>query len=122
MRAGPLDRRVIVQRVTRSLGDDGGPIETWAAVGPARWARRRPVSGEERFTTEQLAAKEQVEFQLRWSSDLAALQPLDQIIEPASDASFSPVPTRSIYDIVAVQEVGRREGLRVVTARRADVT
>jgi len=120
MRAGPLDRRVILQRKTLSYSDSGQPIETWAAVGGERWASRNAIAGEERFTSETLNAKEQVEFRIRWSSDLAELQPTDRLIEPSDDATISPIPPRSIYDIIGVLEIGRREGLRVQTTRRVD--
>jgi hypothetical protein len=75
------------------------------------------VSGIERYGSQQLEAKEQVEFRLRWAADLADLQPIDRIIEPSSVA-VEPLPERSIYDIIAVLEIGRREGLRVLTTRR----
>jgi SPP1 family predicted phage head-tail adaptor len=122
MRAGPLDRRIVLQRFTATQSPSGQPIETWTAFGGERWAMRLPVVGAERYGTEQLAAKEQVEFRIRWVDAIADLQPADRLIEPASDASMSPIPTRSLYDIIAVHEIGRREGLRVITARRADVT
>jgi len=121
MRGGQLDRRVMVQRHSVTQSPSGQPIEGWAAIGSARWAQRFPVLGEERFSGEQLAAKEQVEFRLRWSDDLADLQPADRLVEPASDAGVDPVPTRSVYDIIAVHELGRHEGFRVITARRSDV-
>lgn len=121
MRAGQLDRRVVVQRKVSSVSESGSPIETWSAIGPVRWARRLPAAADERFTADTLAAREQVNFDLRWSLDLADLQPLDRIIEPAGAASADPIPTRSIYDILGVNEIGRREGLHVLTMRRADV-
>jgi head-tail adaptor len=122
MRGGALDRRIVVQRYSTTQSPSGMPIEQWSVLGPQRWAPRFPVSGTERITAGQLAAKEQVEFRLRWSDDLADLQPADRLVEPADDASNSPPPTRSIYDIIAVFEVGRREGLRVLTVRQSDVT
>jgi head-tail adaptor len=120
MRAGQLDRRVVVQRKSLSQSGSGEPIESWQTVGTTRWAYRFPVSGTERFTAEQFAALEQVEFRLRWSDDIADLQPQDRIIEPASDAGAP--PARSTYDIIGVHEIGRREGLRVLTTRRVDVS
>jgi head-tail adaptor len=117
MRAGKLDRRVIVQRFVSSSSPSGEPIETWAAIGPARFASKTPVTGIERFGSQQLESKEQIEFRLRWAADLADLQPTDRIIEPASDA-VGPIAERSIYDIFAVLEINRREGLRVLATRR----
>ena len=117
MRGGRLDRRVAVQRFTSTQSGSGAPIELWSSIGLHRWASKAAVSGVERFGSQQLEAKEQVEFRLRWADDLADLQPIDRIIEPASDAGPTP-PERSIYDIIAVLEIGRREGLRVITTRR----
>jgi head-tail adaptor len=118
MRAGRLDRRVAVQRFTAGQSPSGEPIEAWATIGGIdRWASKTAVSGVERFGSQQLEAKEQVEFRLRWADELSDLRPIDRIIEPASDAVI-PIPERSIYDIIAVLEIGRREGLRVLTTRR----
>lgn len=118
MRAGRLDRRVAVQRFTATSSPSGEPIETWATIGSLiRWASKAAVSGVERFGSQQLEALEQVEFRLRWSDDLADLAPKDRIVEPASDA-VEPVPERSTYDIFAVLELGRHDGLRVLTVRR----
>jgi head-tail adaptor len=103
----------VVQRFTASLSPSGEPIETWLPMGPNRWASKTPVAGIERFGSEQLEAKEQVEFQLRWSDDLFDLQPADRIIEPATSTVG-----RSIYDIFAVLEIGRREGFRILATRR----
>ena len=83
----------------------------WATIGPVRSARMTPSSGMERYGSEQLEAKEQVEFVLRWALDLADLRPIDRIIEPASDALIDPIPARSIYDIFAVLELGQARGL-----------
>lgn len=119
MRAGKLDRRVAVQRFIATSSSSGEPIETWATIGGiARWASKTAVTGLERFGTEQLEAKEQIEFRLRWADDLADLQPKDRLIEPASDAGSSPIPERSTYDVIAVLELGRHEGLRVLATRR----
>jgi head-tail adaptor len=119
MRAGRLDRRVAVQRLTTWLSGSGEPLEVWATIGGiARWASKSPVTGLERFGSQQLEAKEQLEFRLRWTGDLADLQPADRLIEPADDALAPTIPSRSIYDIIAVLEINRREGLRVLTTRR----
>lgn len=120
MRAGALDRRVIVQRSTSSYSESGAPIKSWATIGSMRWALRFAVAGTERYSAEQLAALEQVEFRLRWSNDLADLQPQDRIIEPASDEAGDLTPGRSIYDIIGVHEIGRNVALRVLTTRRVD--
>lgn len=116
MRAGTLDRLVALQRKSSSPSDSGEPQITWATLAAQRWAAKMPVSGSERYGGQQFEALEQVEFRLRWSADIADLQPTDRVIEPAQDSALP--PERSIYDIIAVLEIGRREALRVITARR----
>lgn len=80
-----------------------------------------PVNGDERFGGEQYVAKEQTEFRVRYSSVIANLTPQDRIIEPALQADSPSSEERRIYDILAVHEIGRREGLRIIASRRPDV-
>jgi head-tail adaptor len=117
MRGGELDRRVVVQRYMSTSSPSGEDVEIWSTIGTPRFASKNAVSGIERYGSQQLEALEQVEFRLRWAADLADLRPRDRIVEPATDAA-DPVPERSIYDIFAVLELGRHEGLRVLTKRR----
>lgn len=127
MRAGSLDRRITIQRKTTTESASGEPIETWSNLVVRRPASMRPVKGEERFTSAQEVAEDQIEFRVRHSAAIADLKPLDRIIHPAltteqaADSSYA-IPVRSIHDVLAVFELGRREGLRIITSRRADVT
>ena len=117
MLAGKLDRRIRIERRTDTLDEVGQPIPTWAMIGPARWAQRSAISGTERFISDQFVAREQTEFQVRWAPDLADLNPKDRVVYP-----FTTAPTNSqIYEIMAVHEIGRNEGLRIMTARRSEV-
>jgi head-tail adaptor len=116
MRAGTLDRLVALQRKSSSASDSGEPQVSWTTLAAQRWAAKMPVAGTERYGGEQLEAREQVEFRLRWSADIQDLQPTDRVIEPADDAAAP--PERSIYDIIAVLEIGRHEVLRIITTRR----
>jgi head-tail adaptor len=122
VRAGRLDRKIDLQRKSVSLSESGAPIETWTKLAANRWASVSPVSAEERFSIPQLLAKQQMEFQLRWSSDIGDLSPLDRIVYPAvpDTSPPTPIPNTSIYDVVEVQEIGRREGLKIMAVRRTD--
>lgn len=124
MRAGRLDRIVTIQRKTNSSSDSGDVVESWSTLIARRYAGYRPLRGEERFTSEQVIGTEQVEFRIRYSADVADLSQRDRIVHPAlSEDSPEDVPDeRDIYDILAVNEIGRREGLLIVTQRRADAT
>lgn len=125
MRAGRLDRLITIQRKSVTASDSGEPQESWATVGTLRRAASMsPVKGDERFSNPQINALEQVEVRVRYSADVAALTPQDRIIYPAlEEASPENTPAgRNIYDVLAVHEIGRREGLQIITQRRPDVT
>jgi head-tail adaptor len=117
MRAGTLDIRIALQRKTISYSSSGVPVETWATL-VQRWASINPLTGDERNAAQQWIAREQTQFTLRWSSEIADLSPLDQLIYPASDAANSPVPSRSTFDIISVHEVGRNDKIVINAARR----
>lgn len=118
MRAGQLDRMITLQRKTETYSPSGAPIEAWSDIAYRRHAKYRPVRGDERFGA-QYVAKEQVEFTIRYSPDVADISPLDRIVYPARQDTNPPENT--IFDIMAVHELGRREGLRIMAARRTDV-
>lgn len=121
MRAGTLDRRITIQRKSVTYSDSGEPQETWAALVSRRPAGVRPVDGDERFSGEQYVARQQTEFSVRWSATISDLTPLDRVVYPADDAGSSPEVTGSIYDVMAVHEIGRHEMLRILAARQTDV-
>ena len=124
MRAGRLDRLITIQRKSSTPSDSGEQQETWTTIIERRAAGYRPLKGEERFTGEQVIGTEQIEFRIRWSANVAALSQQDRIVYPAlADESPEDEPdTRNIYDVLAVHEIGRREGLLIITQRRSDVT
>ena len=117
LKAGELDRRISIEQNTPTRDAHGEPIASWSRIGRVRWARYRPLLGAERFGGDQFIAQEQVEFLVRWSLDLAALSPTDRVVFTVTDDTPE---AQTIYDIMAVHEVGRREGLRIMTARRAE--
>lgn len=125
MNASALDRRIDLQRRTQALTGSGAPRDTWANIPNADRlaASYKPVSGQERNTAPQWIAREQVEFRIRWRSDLADLNPKDRLIYPAVMPDLSPedlATEERIFDIMEVHEVGRREWLLIKAARRAD--
>ena len=126
MAAGKLDRKITIQRKSVTVSDSGDPVETWANLAVRRSASIWPFRGSEGFAPPQTTAYEQIEFRVRYSADVADLTPKDRILYPAltdaqaADSGYE-IPARSIHDVLAVHEINRREGLKIITQRRADV-
>lgn len=124
MKAGKLDRRIDIQRKSDGQSDSGAPIETWTNLVARRAATYSPVRGDEKGVAPQPVASQQVDFWIRWSAALAGLTPKDRVIYPAIMDDLSPedeITDDRVYDIIEVSEIGRREGLKIRTERRADV-
>lgn len=121
MKAGSLDRRVTLMRKTETQSPSGEPVVAWTILA-TRAAGLSPVSGSERSVAPQVVAQEQVEFRVRWSTDIADLTPRDRIVYPALDPEepAAEIPDTHIYDLLAVHEIGRREGFRLIAYRRTD--
>lgn len=127
MQAGRLDRFITLQRYSAVMLPSGDRLLEWATLGPSRRpASVRPASGTEGFTTPQTVAIELTEFRIRYSADVSSATPIDRIIYPAltsAEINASPVADVSaarVYDVVAVHEIGRREGLQIIGSRRPD--
>ena len=124
MRAGNLDRLITIQQKVTAQNDFGEEVASWFTVKDRLRAGYRVLRGEERFAGDQLIARDQVEFRIRYQSDLAALSPLYRVIYPALplDPEDADVETSTVYDILEVAEIGRREGFRIAAQRRPDVS
>ncbi|WP_226578884.1 phage head closure protein [Acuticoccus sediminis] len=106
MRAGKLDRRVTLERLT-----DGGTdafnvaIEEWAEVATV-WAQARPNRGAERFTAAEVNGSAVMSFQIRYRSDVTVKDRL--------------VYEGRVWNIVDVREVGRRVVTEIDATARAE--
>src|SRR5262245_24034465 len=96
-----LDRRIDIERRSpQALDIAGQPIESWVKIVQRRSAVITPVRGDERFTSQQFVARQQVEFRIRYSESVADLNPLDRIIYPAATAASPEQPNDGeIYDV-----------------------
>ena len=124
MRAGKLDRLIDLQSKTATESPSGEVTEVWSTFCARKPASYAPVRADERYAAPQTVARQQVEFRIRYSSNVAGLSPQHRVIYPAmndgDDAPANPEDAR-IYDILEVHELGRRDGLRIITQRRVDV-
>lgn len=123
MRGGRLDRKIDIQRKVSTPSESGEPNETWSKLVSNRRAGYRPLKGDERYQNAQVIAGDQVEFRIRYSASVASISPQDRIVYPAESNDSPPVQneTSVVYDILAVSEIGRREGLAIVAQRRPDL-
>src|SRR5262245_27061349 len=120
MRAGTLDRKITLQRKSVTLSASGDPSVTWGTLVQRLSASALPTRGDERFTQPQLAAKELINFKVRWHQAIADLSPQDRVVYPAIGEGEEPAPN-TVFDILAVHELGRRETFEIIAFRRADV-
>lgn len=124
MRAGRLDRRITIQRKTTTRSNSGAEVETWTTLVNRRPATAVPVRGGETFNNVAVIAQEIMEFWVRYSANIADLSPGDRVIYPAlsEDSPEDEPPARHIYDVLALHETGRRDGIKIIAQRRPDVT
>jgi len=108
MDAGPLDRRIVIQRASTSTDAFNEPVETFADLATV-WASAKPVRDSERLANGQTLADISYRFVIRYSSTVADVNPKDRIT--FDDRTF---------DINAVKEIGRREGLEITATARAE--
>lgn len=107
MNGRSLDRRVTIERAASS--DDGfGQVETWSPLATV-WASKRDISDAERIRAGSISAEITTRFRVRWWAVTATVTPKDRLVHEGR-----------VYDIFSVKEIGRREGVEITGAARAD--
>lgn len=121
MKPGRLDKLITIQRRVSTLSSSGEDIASWVNVAARCPATVTPVRGSETDGRPQPVAQEQVNFMVRRTAALATISPLDRILYPAPQIGMEDlVGERTIYDVLAVHEIGRNEGLRFIAQRHSD--
>lgn len=108
LQSAKLDRRITLQRGTSTTDAAGTPVTTWADLATV-WASRRRASARETLASAEVSAAITEVFEIRWDSAWSDLNPLDRLVFEGR-----------VYDIAGVAEIGRREGLRIDAAARAE--
>lgn len=103
-----MDRRIAIQRATLTTNAYGERAESWATIATV-WAevQYKEGSGSESIQSNQIQSKQPVHFVIRYSTDVSGIKPSDRV-------SYN----SQTYQIEGVQEIGRQEGLRIVTSLR----
>src|SRR5690554_7734665 len=107
--AGPRDRRVTLERFTSTQDPGSGEtVETWATLAEV-WASRRRASARETLAAAEISAEVTDVFEIRWAAAWSDLGPLDRLVYEGRTFSIS-----------SVDEIGRREGLRIAASARSE--
>lgn len=110
MKAGPLDRRITIERFTESRNEWNEPVFTWLPLTTV-WANSRDASAGESYRAQSVSAEITTRFTIRYSSQVADVNPKDRIVYEGR-----------LYNITAVREAkdGRRVALEIDAVARAD--
>ena len=96
MRAGKLDRTIVIERATPSIADDGTPSEVWAPLATMRAQLVKRAADDTAHDTGAVTVTT-VTFRTRY---LGGVTPADRVTYAGR-----------AYRIEEVVELGRREGL-----------
>ncbi len=108
MRAGTLDRRITIQRKTVLNNAFNEPVETWSDLVIVS-ASKEDIRDSERLSAQEVGAEITTRFQIRFSHVVADVDPEDRLTFDGR-----------VFAIAAVKEIGRREGLEITAAARAE--
>jgi SPP1 family predicted phage head-tail adaptor len=104
-----LDRRVTIRRASYSQDSGSGEmLETWSDLAEV-WASWRRASSRETLASAEVSAEVTDVFTMRWSPVLASVTPKDRVLYQGRE-----------YNVSEVTEVGRREGMMIRGAARAE--
>jgi SPP1 family predicted phage head-tail adaptor len=106
VRAGELDRPIVLERRFAATNSFGEQVEGWAPVGGTVFAGFTPASGGESFGNDQRVAEQRVTFEIRYRPGI-------------SPATHRIVFDGRVYEIEDVAEPERRKRL-LITARVQD--
>jgi SPP1 family predicted phage head-tail adaptor len=115
--AGKLDRRITIRRQAQArdaygelVKDElGHPVLEWCDMTTV-WASKTDIRDAERIAAQQVGSTITSRFQIRWSERVDDLTPRDRLRYPAISGPE--------WNITAVKEIGRREGLEITAAAR----
>lgn len=109
MESGERDKQVTIQRLTDSAGSSRFPVEDWTTL-PAitMFASRRDLGSRERFAASQLSTPADVRWEINYRADMDP-----DIVNVTKTRRL--VYQGRVYDIVAASQIGRQEGVELLT-------
>lgn len=109
MAAGSLDRRVTIQRATTMKDALGTAIPAWSDLATV-WAQRVPQRAIETWKAGGTAATREVMWRIRWSTQVADVGATDRLVYKGT-----------VMEISGTEEIGRREGIEIITVDSGEV-
>lgn len=110
MDAAKLDRRIRIERATMGRDTMNNLVATGWSTLTTVWASKEDVRDAERVAAQEVGAEITTRFRIRWSTRVADVNPKDRLVFAGR-----------IYQIVAVKEIGRRDGLEISATARIDL-
>lgn len=104
LKAGAMDRRIVVEKPTITQDALGGRVEAWQEVCQT-WAEIVPQSVRARYDGAVESSERKVIFRVRYISDIKETQRVRY--------------EDKTYQIIGLQELGRREGLEILAVSAA---
>ena len=105
MRGGNLDRLIAIEQNAPTRNTHGEETEAWVNFATV-WASKRDKGGREFFEAGATQAEADTIFKIRW---LAGVKAEMRIVLDGVN-----------YDIQAIKELGRREGLEIVATAKVE--
>ena len=103
MQAGRLDRRITIERKTTVPDEVGDPVESWAELS-TRWANVKHQGGREFLAAGAERTEARTVFTIRYFDGLRRTDRINY--------------DGAIYDVEAINELGRREGQQILAVAR----
>lgn len=107
--AGALDRRITIERASNATDALGTIIPTWEKLATV-WAQRVPQRAIEAWKAGGTAATREVMWRIHWSKKVADIGATDRLVYKGA-----------IMEISGTQEIGRREGIEIITVDSGEV-
>jgi len=104
MRSGRLDRLITIKAKTITTNSLGEEIIVYSAIASDIWAERLELRGAERFAAQQTVADISCKYRIRYRRKI---KPDCILIDGDNE-----------YDIHAVLEIGRKQGLELICSTR----
>lgn len=113
-------RRITIRRLAQVRDVHGDPVKDGLGHFVEEWqdmttvsASKTDIRDAERVAAQQVGSTVTSRFGIRWSERVDDITPKDRLRYPAGEDGRE-------FDIKAVKEIGRREGLEITAAARSD--